>query len=104
MRGVLATALVIATVLGGASAWAPEQPSGPARAPALPEDEQTRQLSGRDQLRAEVLKLPNAGKLDEAVAAAVKGVCVDHCVLGEDRRIAGLVVGGFLGRSFDLCN
>jgi hypothetical protein len=29
-------------------------------------------------------------------------VCLDHRQLGEDRRIAGLVVGGFLGRSVDL--
>ena len=59
------------------------QPPGPVSAPRLSEAERARQLEERDRIRAEAIKLAQAGKLDEAVAAAVKELAVTREVLGE---------------------
>ncbi len=90
----LVTALVISTVLGAATAWTQGQPPGPVRAPALSEAERARQLQERDQLRAEVNKLAEAGKLDEVVAAELKILTIERSVLGElhDDVVASLQV------------
>ena len=68
-----ATALVISAVLAAASAWALGETPGPTSTPKLSEAERARLLlEERNQLRAEVIKLAKADKLDEVLAAEVK--------------------------------
>ncbi|MFI5460995.1 MAG: hypothetical protein ACHRXM_36770 [Isosphaerales bacterium] len=83
LRGSLATALVISAVLGAASAWALGQPPGPIPTPRLSEAEQARRIQERDQIRAEVIKLVQAGKLEDAETAAVKELAFTREVRGE---------------------
>jgi len=79
----LATVLVFSAVLGAATAWAQGQPPGPVPAPRLPEAERARQLQERDQIRAEVMKLAQSGKLDEAAALLVKELAATREIRGE---------------------
>jgi CHAT domain-containing protein/tetratricopeptide (TPR) repeat protein len=79
----LLTALVISTVLAASTAWAKDQLRGTAPAPRLSDAERARHLQDRDEMRAEVMKLAQAGKQDEAVAAAVKELALTRKVRGE---------------------
>jgi CHAT domain-containing protein/Tfp pilus assembly protein PilF len=65
------------------TARAQRQPPGPVPAPRLSEAERARQLEERNRIRAEVIKLAQAGKLEEAVAVAMKELAVTREVQGE---------------------
>jgi tetratricopeptide (TPR) repeat protein len=97
LRVPLAIVLVISAVLGASTAWAQGQPPGSVPAPKLSEAERAQQLQERDQIKAELMRLAQAGKLDEAVAAAEKELAVSREVRGE---LHEDVVGslGFLAR------
>ncbi len=66
-----------------AAARAQSEPLGPVRSTGLSEANPARQLQERDQIRAEVTKLRQAGKLDDAAALAVKELVVTREVRGE---------------------
>ena len=80
---------MISAVLGAGTAWAQGQPPGPVPASKLSEAERARQLQQRDRIRAEVIKLAQAGKLDEAVAAAVKELAITRERAGRAARGRG---------------
>ena len=61
----------------------PRPTPGPVLPPGLSEAERARQIQERDQIRAEMVKLAQAGKLDEAVAASVKELAATREVRGE---------------------
>jgi tetratricopeptide (TPR) repeat protein len=83
LRVPLATALVISAVLGAATALSQGQRPGTIPAPRLSEAERARRLQQRDQIRSEVIRLEQAGKLDEAATVAVKELAVTREVQGE---------------------
>ncbi len=83
LRVPLVSAVAIWAVLGTANAWGQGQPSAPVVAPRLSEAERARRLQERDQVRARVITLAQAGKLDEAVAAAITELAVTRELRGE---------------------
>ena len=78
----IVTGLVISAGLGVSTTWPQEAALGPAAPPKLSEAERARRLEERDRLRSEAMKLANAGKLDEAVAAVLKELAVSRGVRG----------------------
>src|SRR5271170_1544410 len=83
LRVPFVTALVVLAVLAAATAWAHGQPPVPVPAPRLSETERARRIQERDQIRAELEKLAQAGKLDEAVALSAKELAATREVQGE---------------------
>jgi tetratricopeptide (TPR) repeat protein len=80
----LVTALVFSAVLGASTSWAQGQsPSEPVPAPNLSEAERVWRIKERDEIRAEIMKLAKAGKLDEAVALSVRELAVTRELRGE---------------------
>src|SRR5262245_14338483 len=77
------TGLVITVGLGAATARPQSRSPGPAPTSKLSRSERTRRLAERDRYRAEVIKLAQSGKLDEAAAEAVKELAVTREMLGE---------------------
>ncbi len=82
-RSLLATVLVIATLLGASPAWAQGEPRRPALAPKLSEAEKDPPLRERDRLRVVVVRLAQAGKLNGAVDAAMKELEFTRTIVGE---------------------
>jgi len=83
LRVPFVTVLVTSAVLAAATAWAQGQPPGRVPAPRLSEAERTRKLQERDQIRTELIKLAQAGKLDEVTEGVVKILAIERRVLGE---------------------
>jgi hypothetical protein len=85
---------LVSLVFSATTASAQGQPSSSVSAPKLSDSERARKLTERDQIRAEVIKLANAGKLEEAVAASIKELAATREALGElhDDVVASLVV------------
>jgi tetratricopeptide (TPR) repeat protein len=79
----LAIVVSIAAVLGASTAWAQGQPPAQVSAPKLSDAERARRLRARDLMRAEATRLAQAGKLEDAVAMAVKELAITRELLGE---------------------
>ncbi len=83
LRTRLAVILISSLAFGAAMARAQSQPPDTVPGPKLSQAERTRQLQERDRLRAQVVKLAQAGKVDEALVTAVKELAATREVRGE---------------------
>jgi tetratricopeptide (TPR) repeat protein len=79
----IVTGLVISAGLGSAAAWSQNPPPGPAPASKLSEVEKARRLAEGDRYAREAIRLAQAGKIAEAIAAFEKNLAIEREVLGE---------------------